>query len=84
MAAGKREKILIVDDAEVNRGILCEVFKDSYDVIEAENGQMALDILNKDSSGITIILYIMECAGSSSFRTALSVGPDYLLRYLLS
>ena len=39
MAAGKREKILIVDDAEVNRGILCEVFKDSYDVIEAENGQ---------------------------------------------
>ena len=56
MAAGKREKILIVDDAEVNRGILCEVFKDSYDVIEAENGQMALDILNKDSSGITIIL----------------------------
>ena len=56
MATGKREKILIVDDAEVNRGILCEVFKDSYDVIEAENGQMALDILNKDSSGITIIL----------------------------
>ncbi|MBR5337649.1 MAG: response regulator [Lachnospiraceae bacterium] len=52
----KKEKILIVDDAEVNRGILNEVFKDNYDVIEAENGQEALDILNEGHEDITIIL----------------------------
>ena len=51
-----REKILIVDDAEVNRGILREVFKNKYEVLEVENGQIALDILNQDSEGITIIL----------------------------
>ncbi len=52
----KKEKILIVDDAEVNRGILREVFISRYDVLEAENGRVALDILDEYSENITIIL----------------------------
>ncbi len=52
----KKEKILIVDDAEVNRGILCEVFRSKYEVLEAENGKEALEILEDNPEGITIIL----------------------------
>ncbi|MBE6013883.1 MAG: response regulator [Lachnospiraceae bacterium] len=52
----QKEKVLIVDDAEVNRGILREVLHHKYEVIEAENGQEALDILDIHNDDINIIL----------------------------
>lgn len=52
----KNGKILIVDDAEVNRGILCEIFRHQYGVIEAENGQEALDVLEQEKDNIIMIL----------------------------
>ena len=36
-----RETILIVDDMEINRAVLCETFKDSCRIMEAENGKQA-------------------------------------------
>ena len=30
--------ILVVDDNEINRGILSEIFKDKYNIIEAGGG----------------------------------------------
>jgi len=38
----KKEKILVVDDIEVNRIILQEILQDSYEVEEAENGFEAI------------------------------------------
>ena len=43
----KKETILIVDDVDINRIMLAEIFKDSYDIVEAEGGQEAIDILGK-------------------------------------
>ena len=37
------DTILIVDDSELNRAILKEIFKDSYEIMEAENGQECLE-----------------------------------------
>lgn len=47
--------ILIVDDAEINRAILAEAFKSVYDVLEAENGKEAMDIINS-KEGIAAVL----------------------------
>lgn len=47
--------ILIVDDLEINRALLAELFKDDYNIIEAENGAQALEIINNDS-GITAVM----------------------------
>lgn len=53
----KEEKtILVVDDMEVNRMSLRCIFEESYRVVEAENGQEALDILAGHSGEIDIIL----------------------------
>ena len=41
----KREKVFIVDDIEMNRLILEEILKDDYDIIQADNGITAIDIL---------------------------------------
>lgn len=34
-----RQKILIVDDSEMNRAILCEMLGKDYDILEAGNGR---------------------------------------------
>ncbi len=44
----KRQKILIVDDAEFNRDILKEILGETYDYLEAENGNQAIQILEEN------------------------------------
>ena len=34
----QKEKILIVDDSEMNRSILADMLNDEYETMEAENG----------------------------------------------
>ena len=51
-----KNSILIVDDQEINRVLLAELFKDEFNIIEAENGQQALDIINEDNSIIAVML----------------------------
>ena len=48
--------ILIVDDIEMNRVILKELFKDEYIVYEACDGEEALGLINKLKESIDIIL----------------------------
>ena len=36
--------ILVVDDNEINRGILAEIFKDKYNILEAGNGLEAIKV----------------------------------------
>lgn len=51
-----KNKILIVDDAIMNRDILKEILKDTYDILEAEDGKAALEILDAEKYEISAIL----------------------------
>ena len=51
-----RNKILVVDDVELNREILAEILKDEYVVIAAENGRKALEMLKKYQEEIVALL----------------------------
>ena len=44
----KRQKILIVDDAKFNRDILKEFLGETYDYLEAENGNQAVQIMEEN------------------------------------
>ncbi len=48
--------ILIVDDNEINRGILGEIFKDKYNVLEAGDGGEAIAIMNQNKDKLAAIL----------------------------
>ena len=52
----KRQKILIVDDAELNRDILKEILGETYSYLEAENGNQAIQIMG-DNPGIDLMLF---------------------------
>jgi putative two-component system response regulator len=49
-------KLLVVDDVEINRMILSELFSGEFEVLEASNGLEALEIINSDASDLSIVL----------------------------
>ena len=51
-----KKKLLIVDDIEINRMILSDLFSEQFEVLEAENGRVALDILDQLNEEISIVL----------------------------
>lgn len=52
----EKYKILIVDDADINRSILSDMLSAQYEIIEAGNGLEAISILDKQYSEISLIL----------------------------
>lgn len=48
-------KILIIDDVEMNRAILREAFSETYEVLEAENGYVGLEQIEKHEDDLTAI-----------------------------
>lgn len=50
------DKILIVDDMEINRGILFEMFKSEWRILEAEDGVEAIERVKENYQSIAVIL----------------------------
>ena len=73
----ERQKILIVDDEEVNRAILENLFQDEYAIVQAANGQEAIEQIeaNKD---LTLVLLdiVMPCASQYPGRRAYVSHPQ--------
>lgn len=51
-----KQTILIVDDSEMNRALLVDILEDQYDLIEAENGVKAIEILAEQREAISLVL----------------------------
>lgn len=51
-----RDKILIVDDVELNRSILGAILENEYTIVEAENGKQALELIEELKDEISVIL----------------------------
>lgn len=56
MKQTRKEKILIVDDSELNRAILADMLGEEYDIVEAENGLEGVVILQKMGPEISLVL----------------------------
>ena len=52
----RRQKILIVDDSEMNRSILVDMLGEEYETIEVENGLMAVNELQKRAAEISLMM----------------------------
>lgn len=52
----KEQKILIVDDSEMNRALLLDILDEQFEVIEAENGVEAISILSKHREEFSLLL----------------------------
>ena len=54
-----KQRILIADDSEMNRAILTEMLGEEYEILEAENGQQAIEMIEKNSTIDLLLLDIM-------------------------
>ena len=51
-----KRKILIVDDSDFNRALLMDMLSDDFEIIEAENGRIAVEVLHEHESEIALVL----------------------------
>ena len=56
MKQTRKKRILIVDDSEMNREILTGMLEDEYDIVEAEDGEKAIAIMEKECYSFSIVL----------------------------
>ena len=63
----KRQKILIVDDSKLNRDILKEILGDTYNYLEAENGNQAIQMIG-ENIGIDLMLLDINMPQMNGFE----------------
>ena len=63
----EKQKILIVDDSEMNRFILTQMLHEDYDVIEAGDGVKAIEILQQQTEQISLVLLDIIMPGLDGF-----------------
>lgn len=54
--SGRKNKILIVDDSELNRSLLSDMLAHGFEIVEAENGMQAVMYLQEHELEIALIL----------------------------
>ena len=54
--ATNKQKILIVDDSEMNRAILADMLGNEFDILEAEDGSEGVAMLQRHSMEISLVL----------------------------
>ena len=51
---------MIVDDSKINRAVLKDIFRDKYEILEAENGQKAIEKIKENGYEIDLVLLDMN------------------------
>ena len=59
--------ILLVDDNDINRGILGEIFKNKYDIIEAGDGAEAVQLIVQNNTKLAAILLDVIMPGMDGY-----------------
>ena len=84
VAAGRRNasryRILIVDDSEMNRMILSEMLKGEFEILEAENGSVCLDMLSRYEMKISLILLDIVMPGMDGFGVLEYINRNNLIK----
>lgn len=76
---GSKPTILIVDDSEINREVLKEIFKEEYTILEAENGKSAIEMVVKSRTFLTAILLDINMPEMDGFAVLVEIGKVKLV-----
>ena len=77
----RKAKILIVDDAQINRIILCELLRNQYQILEAEDGKKALEMIKEDKS-IDLVLLDIVMTNMDGYQVLEKMKEQRYLEYL--
>lgn len=63
-----RNKVLIVDDLEMNREMLEVILEEDYPIVEADDGRKAIEIMEKSQEDIAVILLDLLMPGMDGYE----------------
>ena len=72
-------KILIADDSEMNRAILAEMLGEGYEILEAEDGEEALDCLTRHGTTISLVLLDIVMPKMDGFGVLTEMNKKHLI-----
>ena len=74
--------VLIVDDQEINRDVLGMILEEKYELIYAENGREALDLMIKNAERLSLVLLDLMMPVMNGFEVMAAVREDERLSHI--
>ena len=74
--------VLVVDDHEINRDLLGMILEDDYEVIFAENGKKALELMQEHAEELSIVLLDLIMPVMTGFEVLEHVKQDEQLKHI--
>ena len=74
--------ILVVDDQEINRDLLCDILEENYELIYAENGKEALEQMRANIDELSIVLLDLRMPVMNGMEVLEIVRNDERLRQI--
>lgn len=78
----ERMALVVVDDQEVNRAVLKEIFCEDYDIIEASNGKEAVGVISKNRQKIKAVLLDIVMPVMDGFAVLDKIKEAKLLQFI--
>ncbi len=79
VSENKIEKILIVDDSEMNRAMLTAILDKRYEILEAENGEAALVALKEHGVDISLVLLDIVMPKMDGFEVLAVMNETHII-----
>lgn len=76
----RRLTMLVVDDLEINRASFCAIFEDQYEVLEACDGKIALEILRAGNVDVDVVVLDLYMPVLNGYDVIGQMKSDMALR----
>ena len=73
----QKQKILIVDDSEMNRNLLMVILEDEYEIIQVKDGVQAVDYLQKHAEELSLILLDLVMPQMDGFEVLVYMNKEH-------
>ena len=74
-----KPQILLVDDSAMNRMMLTEILRDSYHVLEAENGRECMEKLQAEAGNIALVLLDINMPVMDGFEVLKAMNANHTI-----
>lgn len=76
---GNKQKILIIDDSDINRDILTNILQEDYQILEARDGAEGIDMIEQYGNQLSVVLLDILMPGIDGFGVLKRMNKDKLL-----
>ena len=72
-----KAQILVVDDAKLNRAILAAILSEDYRILEAADGQQALDLMHEHKGDVALVLLDINMPVMNGFEVLTAMNRSH-------